>query len=192
MFTGCTYLSSFATIFKFFYNTQSVLLFAVVEKYKANKFLTWFTGQFHHILVPTSADPHGVWNHCKINPAECSPNQMDILQGHFCFLAFLQWSRFAVNYWSVCIKHKTCPACTTPNCVSQYWLLEYITNVGFRLEMLNALRFFIEYSRRGGLFINSCFAHCQSESEDTWSGADSPRVNNKVHNYFFLLSEQLY
>ncbi|KAK1399526.1 Pectin acetylesterase [Heracleum sosnowskyi] len=86
--------------------------------------------QFHHILVPTSADPHGVWNHCKQNPAACSPNQIDVLQG-------------------------------------------------FRQEMLNALRLFMD-SRLGGLFINSCFAHCQSESEDTWSGADSPRVNNKT------------
>ncbi|KAL8148296.1 hypothetical protein AgCh_005607 [Apium graveolens] len=87
--------------------------------------------QFHHTLVPSSADPHGVWDYCKQNPAACSPNQIDVLQG-------------------------------------------------FRQEMLYALRFFIEYSDQGGLFINSCFAHCQSESEDTWSGADSPRVNNKT------------
>ncbi|KAK1359046.1 hypothetical protein POM88_043520 [Heracleum sosnowskyi] len=50
---------------------------------------------------------------------------------------------------------------------------------GFRHEMLNALRLFMD-SCLGGLFINSCFAHCQSESEDTWSGADSPGVNNKT------------
>ncbi|KAK1356026.1 hypothetical protein POM88_016401 [Heracleum sosnowskyi] len=49
-----------------------------VEKY--NIYLTLFTGQFHHILLPTSADPHGVWNHCKQNPTSCSPNQIDVLQ----------------------------------------------------------------------------------------------------------------
>ena len=48
--------------------------------------------------------------------------------------------------------------------------------------MLAALYIFYEYSRRGGMFINSCFAHCQSESQDTWYAADSPRVHNKVHN----------
>uniref|UniRef100_A0A7N0UPU7 Pectin acetylesterase n=1 Tax=Kalanchoe fedtschenkoi TaxID=63787 RepID=A0A7N0UPU7_KALFE len=87
--------------------------------------------QFHHILVPPSADLHGRWNRCKNNPADCNASQMDILQG-------------------------------------------------FRQEMLGALRLFYYYSRRGGLFINSCFAHCQSEIQDTWFSADSPRVNNKT------------
>ncbi|KAJ1391039.1 Tripeptidyl-peptidase II domain [Sesbania bispinosa] len=86
--------------------------------------------QFHHILVPPSADMHGHWNHCKLNPAACTPDQINTLQG-------------------------------------------------FRLHMLAALRPFYIYSRRGGMFINSCFAHCQSELQDTWFGADSPRINNK-------------
>lgn len=46
--------------------------------------------------------------------------------------------------------------------------------------MLAILRPFSTYSRRGGMFINSCFAHCQSESQDTWFGDDSPRINDKV------------
>ncbi|KAM7504763.1 hypothetical protein LguiB_003667 [Lonicera macranthoides] len=87
--------------------------------------------QFHHALVPPSADPHGHWNHCKLNPRSCSPSQIYILQG-------------------------------------------------FRREMLVALKYFFEYSKRGGMFINSCFAHCQSESQDTWFADDSPRVRNKT------------
>ncbi|XP_052208875.1 pectin acetylesterase 9 [Diospyros lotus] len=87
--------------------------------------------QFHHILVPPSADPRGHWNHCKLNPVACNASQIDILQG-------------------------------------------------FRRDMLAALTSFYNYSRRGGLFINSCFAHCQSESQDTWFAADSPRVHNKT------------
>lgn len=46
--------------------------------------------------------------------------------------------------------------------------------------MLSALRLFHEYSSRGGMFINSCFAHCQSESQDTWFAPDSPTIDNKV------------
>lgn len=87
--------------------------------------------QFHHILVPPSADPKGHWYHCKLNPAACNVAQIHILQG-------------------------------------------------FRKDMLVALSFFYRYSRRGGMFINSCFAHCQSESQETWFAADSPRVNNKT------------
>lgn len=87
--------------------------------------------QFHHGLVPPSADLHGHWNHCKFNPAECSELQIQALQG-------------------------------------------------LRMSMLSALRLFYEYSSRGGMFINSCFAHCQSESQDTWFADDSPTIDNKT------------
>ncbi|CAL8127354.1 unnamed protein product [Prunus armeniaca] len=87
--------------------------------------------QFHHILVPSSADPHGHWNRCKLNPAACNPEQLNTLQE-------------------------------------------------FRRDMIVAMGLFYKYSRRGGLFINSCFAHCQSESQDTWFSADSPRVHSKT------------
>ncbi|XAR71711.1 hypothetical protein NMG60_11018105 [Bertholletia excelsa] len=87
--------------------------------------------QFHHILVPPSADPHGHWNRCKLNPAACNTSQINVLQG-------------------------------------------------LRRDMIAALTPFYRYSRRGGMFINSCFAHCQSESQDTWFAADSPRVNDKT------------
>ncbi|XP_023552008.1 pectin acetylesterase 9 [Cucurbita pepo subsp. pepo] len=87
--------------------------------------------QFHHGLVPPSADLRGHWNHCKLNPAECSEQQIQVLQG-------------------------------------------------LRISMLSALRLFYEYSSRGGMFINSCFAHCQSESQDTWFGEDSPTIDDKT------------
>ncbi|KAF9617647.1 hypothetical protein IFM89_037710 [Coptis chinensis] len=50
----------------------------------------------------------------------------------------------------------------------------------FRHAMLRALTFFYEFSKKGGMYINSCFAHCQSESQDTWFAPDSPRVHNKT------------
>ncbi|GMI84420.1 Pectin Acetyesterase 12 [Hibiscus trionum] len=49
---------------------------------------------------------------------------------------------------------------------------------GFRTQMLNAVKGFA-MSRRNGLFINSCFAHCQSERQDTWFADDSPEIRNK-------------
>ncbi|KAL7082234.1 hypothetical protein ACP275_14G086800 [Erythranthe tilingii] len=49
---------------------------------------------------------------------------------------------------------------------------------GFRNEMLNAVKGF-GASKQNGLFINSCFAHCQSERQDTWFADDSPIINNK-------------
>ncbi|KAL8534422.1 hypothetical protein ACS0TY_010440 [Phlomoides rotata] len=86
--------------------------------------------QFHHILVPPAADPHGHWYHCKLDPKACNAVQIATLQG-------------------------------------------------FRKYMLQTLQPFFMNSTSGGMFLNSCFTHCQSESQDTWLAPDSPRVHNK-------------
>ncbi|KAJ7977763.1 Pectin acetylesterase [Quillaja saponaria] len=59
----------------------------------------------------------------------------------------------------------------------------------FRNQMLNAVKDFSR-SSQNGLFINSCFAHCQSERQDTWFADDSPLLRNKpialsVGDWFF-------
>ncbi|KAJ6679970.1 PECTIN ACETYLESTERASE [Salix purpurea] len=48
----------------------------------------------------------------------------------------------------------------------------------FRNQMLDAIKVF-SASNQNGLFINSCFAHCQSERQDTWFADDSPRMGNR-------------
>ncbi|KAI3793023.1 hypothetical protein L1987_35635 [Smallanthus sonchifolius] len=48
------------------------------------------------------------------------------------------------------------------------------------VEILTAVRSFLYNSSRGGVFINSCFAHCQSESQDTWFALDSPQLLNET------------
>lgn len=50
---------------------------------------------------------------------------------------------------------------------------------GFRNQMLNAIKGFSR-ARQNGLFINSCFAHCQSERPDTWFADNSPVIGNKA------------
>lgn len=51
--------------------------------------------------------------------------------------------------------------------------------------MLTALRDFYQNSTRDGMYINSCFTHCQSETQDTWFAAGSPRIHNKVGEIHF-------
>ncbi|CAI0546643.1 unnamed protein product [Linum tenue] len=65
---------------------------------------------------------------------------------------------------------------------------------GFRREMLRASLFIFRGSRRDGMFINSCFSHCQSELQPTWLALDSPRIHNKVHQSYsmFLFSQYHY
>ncbi|AAF26093.1 putative pectinacetylesterase [Arabidopsis thaliana] len=50
---------------------------------------------------------------------------------------------------------------------------------GFREQMLRVVKGF-SMSRQNGLFINSCFAHCQTERQDTWFADDSPVIRKKA------------
>ncbi|CAL1398794.1 unnamed protein product [Linum trigynum] len=81
-------------------------------------------------LAPPTADPHGYWDDCKKNHAECNATQINFFQD-------------------------------------------------FRNQMLNAVKGF-SMSKRNGLFLNSCFAHCQTERQDTWFADDSPVVDQKT------------
>ncbi|KAK7291764.1 hypothetical protein RIF29_07159 [Crotalaria pallida] len=65
--------------------------------------------------------------------------------------------------------------------------LQYLQ--GFRNQMLRVVRRFSK-SHQNGLFINSCFAHCQTERQDTWFARDSPQIGNRgiaqsVGNWYF-------
>ncbi|KAI8531841.1 hypothetical protein RHMOL_Rhmol11G0167200 [Rhododendron molle] len=71
------------------------------------------------------------------------------------------------GYWRDCkMDHARCSS-------SQIQFLQ-----GFRNHMLNAIKGF-SMSRQNGLFINSCFAHCQTERQDTWFSDNSPLIGNK-------------
>ncbi|CAI8603632.1 unnamed protein product [Vicia faba] len=48
----------------------------------------------------------------------------------------------------------------------------------FRNQMVDDLKDFSRPSQTG-LFINSCFAHCQSERQETWFADDSPLLEDK-------------
>lgn len=60
---------------------------------------------------------------------------------------------------------------------------------GYRDEMLSALTV-VENSTTRGMFINSCYAHCQTEMQDLWHSPNSPRLYSKtiaesVADWFF-------
>ncbi|KAK9154289.1 hypothetical protein Sjap_001769 [Stephania japonica] len=59
----------------------------------------------------------------------------------------------------------------------------------FRNSMLKALSEF-QQKEDSGIYINSCFSHCQTWMASTWHSSNSPRVNNKtiaeaVGDWFF-------
>ncbi|XP_038973371.1 pectin acetylesterase 5-like isoform X1 [Phoenix dactylifera] len=51
---------------------------------------------------------------------------------------------------------------------------------GFRVALLNSLSDF-QHNRNGGMFIDSCFIHCQTISNITWHSPNSPKINNKTY-----------
>lgn len=82
--------------------------------------------QVRNILVPSTVDPHGLWNNCKSNFTHCSRIQIKTLQD-------------------------------------------------YRLGYLNTI-FGLGKSISRGLFINSCYAHCQTETQETWLMPNSPSI----------------
>lgn len=61
---------------------------------------------------------------------------------------------------------------------------------GFRNSFLKALSEFQQKKDGGGMFINSCYIHCQTWMSETWHAPNSPRINNKtiaesVGDWFF-------
>lgn len=60
---------------------------------------------------------------------------------------------------------------------------------GFRNSFLKAVSEF-QQKKDGGMFINSCYIHCQTWISETWHASNSPRINNKtiaesVGDWFF-------
>ncbi|MFQ6619931.1 hypothetical protein Gotur_000008 [Gossypium turneri] len=49
----------------------------------------------------------------------------------------------------------------------------------FRSSLLKALSK-LQHDKEGGMFINSCFVHCQTWMAETWHSSNSPRINNKT------------
>ncbi|KAK6942959.1 Pectinacetylesterase/NOTUM [Dillenia turbinata] len=50
---------------------------------------------------------------------------------------------------------------------------------GFRNSLLEKLSEF-QQNKKGGMFINSCFAHCQTWVAETWHSKSSPKIQNKT------------
>ncbi|XP_027348609.1 pectin acetylesterase 8-like isoform X2 [Abrus precatorius] len=50
---------------------------------------------------------------------------------------------------------------------------------GFRMEFIKALSV-VGNSPSKGMFVDSCYVHCQTESQETWFSGDSPQLSNKT------------
>lgn len=67
------------------------------------------------------------------------------------------------------------------------WILSRGLHSGFRTQFLNALAG-LGISSSRGMFIDACYAHCQTEMQETWLRTDSPVLGKMVwmlHSFSF-------
>ncbi|KAL1288693.1 hypothetical protein AAHE18_20G002600 [Arachis hypogaea] len=84
--------------------------------------------QIRNILIPGMADPHGSWQNCRDDIGNCTPDQLDAVQG-------------------------------------------------FREDFIKALSG-VQNSPSKGMFIDSCYIHCQTEMQESWFKTDAPQLAN--------------
>ncbi|XP_020969012.1 pectin acetylesterase 8 isoform X1 [Arachis ipaensis] len=86
--------------------------------------------QIRNILIPGMADPHGSWQNCRDDIGNCTPDQLDAVQG-------------------------------------------------FREDFIKALSG-VQNSPSKGMFIDSCYIHCQTGMQELWFNPDAPQLANTV------------
>ncbi|CAA0838832.1 Pectin acetylesterase 8, partial [Striga hermonthica] len=121
-------------------------------------------------------------------PGPCT----EMLWPSLCFfpqnvVGFMETPLFIVNaaYDSWQIKNIVAPRAADPH---EKWLdcKAAITNCSqdqikilqsFREDLIGGVYNALDWSDSAGCFINSCYAHCQTEKQETWLSKDSPRLN---------------
>ncbi|KAL8141717.1 hypothetical protein V2J09_014749 [Rumex salicifolius] len=101
--------------------------------------------------------------------------------------AYDSWQIKNILAPGVADKKKTLKGCKTD--ISQCTSSQFEKLEGFRKEFLNALNVGGKPASRG-LFINSCYCHCQSGTQETWLRDDSPvldgtQIWKAVGDWFF-------
>ncbi|GFP81560.1 protein notum homolog [Phtheirospermum japonicum] len=138
---------------------------------------------FFHDIVTTHGSARNLPLSCtlKMKPSLCFFPQHVAKQ--------IRTPLFIINaaYDSWQIKNILAPGVADPHGLWHYCKADIVkcsatqlqTMQGFRLEFLKALNE-IGPSISRGYFINSCYAHCQTEMQETWFASDSPRLYNKT------------
>ncbi|XP_051129363.1 pectin acetylesterase 8-like [Andrographis paniculata] len=136
--------------------------------------------KFYNDVVQTHGSAKNLPSSCtsRMNPGLCFFPQ-NVVPG-------VQTPLFLVNaaYDSWQIKNILAPGVADPhgtwhNCktdITKCSSAQLQTMQGFRLEFLKALG---GVGSTKGFFINSCYAHCQTETQETWLRGDSPLLDGK-------------
>ncbi|WOL07670.1 pectin acetylesterase 8 [Canna indica] len=88
--------------------------------------------------------------------------------------AYDSWQVRNILITSAADPHGTWRNCR--NDIKQCNSTQLQTIQGFRVDFLKALNGVGNLSSKG-LFINSCYTHCQSERQELWFGSDTPMLN---------------
>lgn len=126
-----------------------------------------------NILAPGVADRKGTWRECKLDITKCSSAQLNVLQGFTSIIHSDCVCSIDINLSPILFKKK------------KKILTRFLLNLsGYRLEFLKALNGFGNgNSPSRGMFINSCYSHCQTGIQETWLRNDSPLLGNTVMSF---------
>lgn len=116
------------------------------------------------MLSPEGSDPQNLWQNCRTDITKCSSKQLDVLQGCSGILC-----GFSVHLSPLSLHLAT-------------HYTEDKNFSGFRKALLDAINEF-KKRRDWGMFIDSCFIHCQSMKALAWHSPSAARINNKVNMF---------
>jgi len=124
--------------------------------------------QVEHVLSPEGSDPQNLWQNCRTDITKCSSKQLEVLQGCSGILcgSYVYLSHLNLHLATHYTEDKKFS--------------------GFRKALLDAINEF-KKRRDWGMFIDSCFIHCQSMKALAWHSPSAARINNKVNTYLHYI-----
>ncbi|CAL4972721.1 unnamed protein product [Urochloa decumbens] len=115
--------------------------------------------EIQNVLAPNGSYPGQAWSSCKANIRNCSSTQIDVLHGQ---------SSFSISLLSTLIGDVSLDAADFSFLVA-----------GFKNKLVSELKV-AEDNKNWGLFIDSCFTHCQTPFNISWHSPISPRLGDKT------------
>lgn len=113
--------------------------------------------QVSHVLVPRKPDNSPHWERCVMNIQSCTQDQMKTLNGMYQIILLMSYS------------------------VSTFCLMVLHLLTGFRETLISTLSDF-QHRKGSGLYIDSCYKHCQATS-DLWHAL---KLSNKVFKFVLI------
>jgi hypothetical protein len=142
-----------------------LLLYPLPNIKKYYYFTYDYSPQIRLNLAPNTSGPDNAWLSCRDNIRNCNSTQIEFLDGGLSF-------RISPFLFSLVL---------VPLLFSEILNTCCSSSIEFRNTTVNELK--VVYDKKGwGMFIDSCFTHCQTIYGISWNSPVSPRLGNKARS----------